>query len=483
MGLFGNIFGGAEAIHCDEEDFLIWKYPHDKVKKGNSVNVRDGEVAVLIGSSQKVVEGPSVVPVEENLSELFYINIAGSNVVKFVIPRCSITDPRFPDLPVPVSIHGSVNFGIQDARAFIRMHRLSGFNMEAFQKKIQDATVTYIKSIVTRVPQDCQIPLVQMETKILEIAQYVHQLMKPRLENDFAVNLRAVDLSMLHVHTEDDNYEELRSLTQAHTTEVSEEQHKINMDTMRAQHNINMDTMRTQHNINMDTMSTHADINLETLRAQSELNIESMKEIQSQDLNNRRSNLQMERQERANKIEDEAETMRLKRELGAKAYSAQIDEMQKSGRMAMGGMPGGVGQPMSGINPSGINQIGAPSPIGQIGQPQGLNMGGGINKGGGLNMGGTPTPPPMSGAPQMPPQMPQVSVYVAIGGQQQGPFDHNMLKQMIQNGGLTAQTLVWKEGLTAWTPAGQVPEVASILNAPQVPPTPSSMPPGVPPTL
>lgn len=106
-------------------------------------------------------------------------------------------------------------------------------------------------------------------------------------------------------------------------------------------------------------------------------------------------------------------------------------------------------------------------------------MGGGINS-------GTPTPPP---APQVPPQIPQVNIYVAIGGQTQGPFDYNMLKEMVRTGGLTAQTLVWKEGIN-WTPAIQVPEVASILNAPQTPPPPTSAvpptpptPPGVPPTL
>ena len=217
---------------------------------------------------------------------------------------------------------------------------------------------------------------------------------------------------------------------------------------------------------------------MDQMKAQSQLNIDAMRETQKQDLYNRGANLDMDRQMRAQDIKDRGEKMRIQRDLGEKAYNAQIDEMQKSGRMAMGGMPN-MGQPVGGFNPSGINGISGPKPATQIGQPSGINMGGGINS-------GTPTPPP---APQVPPQIPQVSIYVAIGGQTQGPFDYNMLKEMVRTGGLTAQTLVWKEGIN-WTPAIQVPEVASILNAPQTPPPPTSAvpptpptPPGVPPTL
>lgn len=441
MGLISKILGGGtqSAVRCDEAEFLIWKYQGGVVSSGIPITVKDGEVAVLIGSSQACVEGPANQTATEKLSEVYFINLAGSNVVRFAVPYFGVNDPRFPDLNVPIAVRGSLNFNIEDYKSFMRMHRLIGFDMETFQKKIKDAVVKYVKSVVSNVPTDNGIPVVQMEKKILEIGDILHQYLKQRLAVDFAINVRAVDLNAIEYDPDDDNYKQLKALTQGQAAEMS----------------------KTQHNINIEQM-----------KAQSKLNIDAMRETQKQDLYNRGANLGMDRQMRAQDLKDREERMRIQRHLGEKAYNAQIDELQKSGRMAMGGMPG-MGQPLGGFNPSGINQIASPKPIAQIGQPTAINMGEGINMGGA-------TPPPVNApTPQMPPQVPQINVYVAIGGQQQGPFDYNMLKQMVQNGGLTEQTLVWKEGLSTWTPAIQVPEVASILNAPQVPPPP----PGVPPTL
>lgn len=96
-----------------------------------------------------------------------------------------------------------------------------------------------------------------------------------------------------------------------------------------------------------------------------------------------------------------------------------------------------------------------------------------------------PVMPPMPGAP-VPPPMPQaepeINVHVFIGGQQYGPYKRDILKQLVQNGQLTQQTPVWMEGLAAWTPAGQVPQLASLFApaaAPGMPPMPPT--PGVPP--
>ena len=96
-----------------------------------------------------------------------------------------------------------------------------------------------------------------------------------------------------------------------------------------------------------------------------------------------------------------------------------------------------------------------------------------------------PVMPPMPGAPVQPPMPqaePEVNVHVFIGGQQYGPYKRDILKQLVQNGQLTQQTPVWMEGLAAWTPAGQVPQLASLFApaaAPGMPPMPPT--PGVPP--
>jgi hypothetical protein len=79
-------------------------------------------------------------------------------------------------------------------------------------------------------------------------------------------------------------------------------------------------------------------------------------------------------------------------------------------------------------------------------------------------------PPPAGG----PPPLPQAAgFFVAMGGQQAGPFDLNALQQHVQSGQLTKETLVWKDGMANWTAAGQVPELSNLFGAapPPLPPT------------
>lgn len=413
MGLFSRKKSDNQAVivRCDEVEYLIWKYPSaGSIATGTALTVKDREVAVLVGASQKnCVEGPYNGIVSEPLSEIFFINLAGSQVVRFAVPYFGVNDPRFPDLNVPIAVRGSLNFNIEDYRAFMGMHRLVGFDMDQFQKKIKDAVVKYVKAVISNTPTDYGIPVVQLEKRILDIGDILLRYLKQRLADDFAVNVRAVDLNAIECDTDDMNYKQLRVLTQGQASELSQTQHQVSID---------------------------------TIKAQSQLNIESMTETQRQDL------------------KDRGEKMRINRDLGESAGKAQIEELQKSGRM---GMMGG-GQPIGGFNPGGVNMGNG------INMIQSTPMAPQISQGSGINMGGP-------NQPQMPPPMPQVSMYVAIGGQQQGPFNMEMLQQMVKTGGLTPQTLVWKEGLANWTPAQQVPELASLFNQPQVPPVSPTVPP------
>jgi membrane protease subunit (stomatin/prohibitin family) len=77
-----------------------------------------------------------------------------------------------------------------------------------------------------------------------------------------------------------------------------------------------------------------------------------------------------------------------------------------------------------------------------------------------------PPPPAVAAGP---PPLPTASQwYIGVGGQQVGPLDSAGLRSNIDNGQLTASTLVWKNGMSAWTAASDVPEVAPLL--PQTPP-------------
>jgi hypothetical protein len=85
-----------------------------------------------------------------------------------------------------------------------------------------------------------------------------------------------------------------------------------------------------------------------------------------------------------------------------------------------------------------------------------------------------PPMPGMGGMPPMPGAMPQVSYMVCVNGQQVGPCDWNQLQQLVQQGQLTHQTYVWKQGMPQWQMAGEVMELTPLFQggAPQMPPMP-----------
>ncbi len=69
------------------------------------------------------------------------------------------------------------------------------------------------------------------------------------------------------------------------------------------------------------------------------------------------------------------------------------------------------------------------------------------------------TPPPLPVA---------VSFFVAVNGQQSGPFDLATLQAMATRNQFNKDSLVWKQGMTGWLAAGQVTELNSVFSS--VPP-------------
>ena len=109
-------------------------------------------------------------------------------------------------------------------------------------------------------------------------------------------------------------------------------------------------------------------------------------------------------------------------------------------------------------NPGGLAAAG-------VGVGMGLGMAGQVAGA----MGGLFAGQPQSQTQSTPPPLPlQVQFYVAVNGQQSGPFDMAVLQQMVQSGQLTRESLVWKQGMAAWDTAGQVAELTSVFGA--VPP-------------
>ncbi|MFD9095876.1 SPFH domain-containing protein [Streptomyces collinus] len=63
-------------------------------------------------------------------------------------------------------------------------------------------------------------------------------------------------------------------------------------------------------------------------------------------------------------------------------------------------------------------------------------------------------PPPLPTAPRW---------FIAVGGQQQGPYDESALAGQVAAGNLTRTTLVWRSGQAAWQPADQIQELTPLL--------------------
>lgn len=99
-----------------------------------------------------------------------------------------------------------------------------------------------------------------------------------------------------------------------------------------------------------------------------------------------------------------------------------------------------------------------------VGGAVGQNIAGAMNNMmGGINQQTTP------GA--VPPPIPTVAYHVAVNGQATGPFDISVLAQMATAGQLTADSLVWKNGMAQWAKAGAVDELKNLF-ANVMPPIP-----------
>lgn len=128
------------------------------------------------------------------------------------------------------------------------------------------------------------------------------------------------------------------------------------------------------------------------------------------------------------------------------AAEAMRDAAKNPGGAAGAGVGMGAGFAMGQAMAGAFQQ----GPIG--GNPQ--NSGTGVQPVGG--------PPPIPGA--------ATAFFVAINGQQAGPFDMGTLAGKARAGEITRDTLVWKQGMAQWTAAGSVGELGSLFGGP--PPIP-----------
>jgi len=108
------------------------------------------------------------------------------------------------------------------------------------------------------------------------------------------------------------------------------------------------------------------------------------------------------------------------------------------------------------------NAIGdaAKNPSGIAGAGVGIGLGVGLGQQVGNAMGQSVQSPGM----QAPPPLPATASYfVGVDGKQVGPFDVATLQSMVSSGQLKRETLVWKQGMPAWTKVSEVGELNSLF--------------------
>jgi len=423
MGLFSrnNDEGGLmDVIRCDEKEYLIWKWKpsgeanstrkENAIRYGSSIRVKTGEVAIFFykqssGVIEDIICGPfdkflktENFPILTSLvslgwdgqspfnAEVYFINLQGNNQVKFGTPSFDIFDPRFQDLGIPCNVRGNLTFNITDISNFTKLNRLQEFNLQDFSQQIREYCVRKIKSVVTNIPVDNNIPVMQIERKIDDVSDIIKSKLSQTMEEDFGVNLKRIDISSIQLDQEHDHYLQLKKIT------IDQTSKKIEATT----------------DIEITNLSEMARIN----RRGAELGVEGQN-------------------------------------FAVHQLNQQTDVL-KTAANNLGQMSNvNLGDGGSGFNPAGMMF--------------GMGVGSGMSSQLGSMMntfGQTPPPAPPS----------QPSFFVALNGQQSGPFTIDQLQAMSSTNQFTRSHYVWKAGMPNWVLANDVPEMAPIFQT--VPPPP-----------
>ena len=439
MGLFGNKKEGGmmDVIRCDEQEYLVWKWrpsgeanstkKENAIRYGSSLRVKDGELAVFVykkeGENQDFIMGPH------------------DQTIKTA------------NFPILTGIVGTAFGGASPFQAEIYFMNLSGNVQIKFG-------IPYFDVFDPRFA-DFAVPMAVRGTLTFNLTDYRAFIKLNRLINfeldDFKKQIKdAVTKNIKGV---------VANIPADNGIPVLQMERKI-------------------FEIN-DLVGKYLGPRLETdfgvnMKAFDIANIEADKESEGYiELRNVTADQTKKRVTATtdNYIKNEEEMLRIQREEAQRAQKLQTEGMNMSahqlnqqtdvaktaaeslGKMGGGGSGGGGGA----MDPGSMMASMA------MGGAVGSGMAGAI---GGM-MGGMNQPNPT------PPPTPQIQYSVSVNGQQSGPFGWPELQQMSQNGQLTKETYVWKQGMSEWAMAGQVQELAALFNA--APPPPPTTPGGPPP--
>lgn len=264
-----------DVIRCDLSEYLVWKWSPDgnnsdrqnSIRWGSSLSVKDGEVAVFVYNQKSkplydYIPGPydqilktDNFPILATIigwayggkspfqAEVYFINLACNNQIRFGIPYFDIFDARFPEIGVPVAVRGTLTFNITDYIEFTKLNRLINFDLDDFQRQIKSMFVKATKSVILQIADEMKIPIVAIEKKIDEINTMIQSKLETRLFDDFGVNLKALDIEAIEINKTSLGYRQLMSLTADITTNTYTTQANLNVQWMQEKQRLELENL------------------------------------------------------------------------------------------------------------------------------------------------------------------------------------------------------------------------------------------------
>ena len=167
-------------------------------------------------------------------------NLAKGSQIRFRIPYFDVYDPRFENFAVPVAVGVTLVYGVNDIALFNSINKTQNISDNAFQDKLKGQITKFVKGVVTNAPADHQIPVLKLESKIVEISELVQNYVTPKIERLFGVNVRSIDTTDIVVDKQSRGYRELKAVTT-----------DLEKDSLQARSSLNIDAWKRQQEMNL----------------------------------------------------------------------------------------------------------------------------------------------------------------------------------------------------------------------------------------
>ncbi|MBQ7924491.1 MAG: SPFH domain-containing protein [Clostridia bacterium] len=439
MALFGRKNGGlfADVIRCDEPSYLIWKWRsnggelgenkrENEIRWGSSLRVKEGEVAAFVykqkdGTMQDFIVGPfdetiktKNFPVFSSILGLAFDGKSPFQAEIYFINLANVIQTKF---AVPY-------FDIYDPR-------FADFGAPVAVRGTITFQITDYRAFIK---------LHRLDSFSLEDFQKQIKDTVSRYIKDVVANVPSkYNIPLVHIETK------TAMINDMVEKELSE---RLNKDFGVTVSGVDIGAIDIDKSSNgyRQLMAITKDITTATIQAQTAANLENYAET---------LRIQREEGQYAQRMATRSTN------LGAYQTEKQA-EIGVAGAEALGKMgENGAGNIDIGGGGAGFNPATLMTSIalgGVVGQNIAGTMGNALS---GMNI---------NAQNIVPPPLPVINYHVAVNGHPCGPYNIQTLQQMAQNGQISLESLVWKNGMSGWAKISDIDEIKSLFENLSTPP-------------